>query len=92
MLYGLRVVGVSLANAASLEMRVRRLAHQRVGKIQGCSSRWADYKERDPASRPLYVCIVGDQAITRREDIANRHAKVLEIARTDLRFVGEIQL
>jgi len=68
---------------AALRKPVQRMIHQRLRQIQDFPSRWADYAERDASGRSLNVSIVGDFAITYWEDFADRHVKVLEIARAD---------
>jgi|JI6StandDraft_1071083.scaffolds.fasta_scaffold01656_3 hypothetical protein len=55
----------------------------RLRQIQEFPSQWADYQERDPIGRALHVSIIGDYAITYWEDFADRHVKVLEIAKAD---------
>ena len=83
MTYRLLIDYEALDVLASLKNPVQRLIHQRLRQIQEYPSRWADYEERDPSGRPLHVSIVGDYAITYWEDFADRHVKVIEIARAD---------
>ncbi len=68
---------------AQLKKRDQRLIHSRLRQIQDYPSNWADFTERDPGGRALHVTICGDFAITFWEDFADRHVKVLEIARAD---------
>lgn len=83
MTYRLLIDYEALDVLASLKKPVQRLVHQRLRQIQEFPSQWADYQERDPSGRPLLVSIVGDYAITYWEDFADRHVKVLEIAKAD---------
>jgi mRNA-degrading endonuclease RelE of RelBE toxin-antitoxin system len=83
MTYRLLIDYEALDVLASLKKPVQRLVHQRLRQIQEFPSHWADYQERDPSGRALHVSIVGDYAITYWEDFADRHVKVLEIARAD---------
>ena len=81
MTYRLLIDYEALDVLASLKKPGQRLVHQRLRQIQEFPSQWADYQERDPSGRSLQVSIVGDYAITYWEDFADRHVKVLEIAR-----------
>lgn len=83
MKYRLLIDYEALDVLASLKKPVQRLIHQRLRQIQELPSHCADYEERDPTGRPLHVSVVGDYAITYWEDFADRHVKVLEIARAD---------
>jgi len=83
MTYRLLIDYEALDVLASLKKPVQRQVHQRLRQIQEFPSQWADYQERDPSGRSLHVSIVGDYAITYWEDFADRHVKVLEIARAD---------
>lgn len=83
MTYRLLIDYEALDVLASLKKPVQRLIHQRLHQIQDYPSQWADYDERDPTGRLLHVSIVGDYAITYWEDFADRHVKVMEIAKVD---------
>ena len=83
MKYRLLIDYEALDVLASLKKPVQRLIHQRLRQIQEFPSHSADCDERDPTERPLHVSVVGDYAITYWEDFADRHVKVLEIARAD---------
>jgi len=83
MTYRLLIDYEALDVLASLRKPVQQELHKRLRQIQEFPSQHADYAERDPTGRSLHVSIVGDYAITYWEDFADRHVKVLEIARAD---------
>ena len=68
---------------SSLRKPDQRLIHRRLKAIQEFPSQWSDYTERDPTGRSLHVSICGAYAITFWEDFADRHVKILEIAKAD---------
>lgn len=68
---------------ASLKKSEQRLIHQRLAAIREYPAQWSDYTERDPTGRSLHVSVCGAYAITFWEDFADRHVKILEIARAD---------
>jgi mRNA-degrading endonuclease RelE of RelBE toxin-antitoxin system len=81
--YRLLIDYEALGFLAQLKKPAQRLIHQRLREIQDYPSRCSDYQETDPTGRTLHVSICGEYAITYWEDFADRHIKVLEIARAD---------
>ena len=81
--YRLLIDYEALEFLSQLKKPVQRLIHKRLREIQDYPSNHSDYQEHDPVGRPLHVSICGDYAVTFWEDFADRHFKVLEIARAD---------
>jgi len=83
MSYRLLIDFEAMAFLSQLKKRDQRLIHERLRQIQDYPSNWSEFTERDATGRLLHVNICGDFAITFWEDFADRHVKVLEIARAD---------
>ena len=83
MSYRLLIDFEAMAFLSHLKKRDQRLIHLRLRQIRDYPSNWSEFTERDASGRPLHVNICGDFAITFWEDFADRHVKVLEIARAD---------
>ncbi len=81
--YRLLIDFEALEFLSGLKKSSQRLLQKRLRQIQDDPIACSDYMERDPSGRPLHVSIADAFAITYWEDFADRHVKVLEIARAD---------